>query len=595
MENRNKYEWNLKLLYKDENDPQIEKDIEESTKKVNHFISKWKKDRSYLKSPKRLAVALKEYTEFMDTYGIFAKPTIYFGLRLTLNQEDKILKAKENLIIEKHTDLVNQIQFFDLNIGKISKKIQNTFLESKELSEYHHLLKRKFLTSKYDLTNKEEKIINLLIKSASSNWITMVSEFVGKETGKICNKILTFDQLLSRVRSNKKKERNLTNKVVNKILEKWVDVAEHEINSFLEVDKNLRRLRQFPDFDFERHMDDDIDQDTVRSLTDTITNSFSLSHRFYDLFTKLLKEKTIGYHEKVLNYEEIEKTYTIDQAFSLVIDIFSKLSPDFGQRIIHAINNGYLDVYPKKNKSGGGFCTLGSKNHPVFVLTNFDGKTADVQTIAHEMGHYLNHVLSVENTNPLESITSIAMAEVASNFFEGFVLEKVLEKSSKEEQFTILIQKLQDDISSIFRQVACYNFEYELHKLIEEKGYLSKTEIGKLFCKHMSSYLGPKVRMDEGHENWWVYWSHIRRPFYVYSYASGQLISKSLQNMVKENPNEIEKIKIFLSKGGSQSPKDIFLELGIDITDKKFWEKGLNEFKNNLEKAEKLAKELGKI
>jgi oligoendopeptidase F len=157
------------------------------------------------------------------------------------------------------------------------------------------------------------------------------------------------------------------------------------------------------------------------------------------------------------------------------------------------------------------------------------------------------------------------------------------------------MQKLNDDVSSIFRQVACYRFEQELHKDFRGKGYLSKEEIGKLFQKHMAAYMGNAVLQSAGSENWWVYWSHIRYFFYVYSYAGGLLISKSLQHSVKQDPALIQKVKEFLSAGLSDSPKNIFGRLGIDISDKRFWDTGLDEVESLLDETERLAKKLGKI
>jgi oligoendopeptidase F len=103
------------------------------------------------------------------------------------------------------------------------------------------------------------------------------------------------------------------------------------------------------------------------------------------------------------------------------------------------------------------------------------------------------------------------------------------------------------------------------------------------------------VEQSEGSENWWVYWSHIRYFFYVYSYASGLLISKSLQNFVKQDPAFIIKVKEFLSAGLSDSPKNIFAKLGIDITDKGFWNKGLEEIEKLLNETEALARRMGKM
>jgi oligoendopeptidase F len=155
--------------------------------------------------------------------------------------------------------------------------------------------------------------------------------------------------------------------------------------------------------------------------------------------------------------------------------------------------------------------------------------------------------------------------------------------------------KLNNDISSIFRQVACYKFEWDMHKEFREKGYLSKEEIGNIFLKHMRSYMGESVELSDGCENWWVYWGHIRHFFYVYSYASGVLISKSLQNSVKKDKKFILKVKEFLSSGETESPKELFLKLGIDIRDSKFWDNGIKEIEVLLDETEMLAKKLKKI
>ena len=104
----------------------------------------------------------------------------------------------------------------------------------------------------------------------------------------------------------------------------------------------------------------------------------------------------------------------------------------------------------------------------------------------------------------------------------------------------------------------------------------------------MTSYLGDSVNMS-GFQNWWVYWSHIRRPFYVYSYSSGLLISKYFQSQVTKDPKYISKVKIFLASGTSQSPQDMFKSMGIDINQSSFWQQGLNEFADKLAQIRKSA------
>ena len=178
---------------------------------------------------------------------------------------------------------------------------------------------------------------------------------------------------------------------------------------------------------------------------------------------------------------------------------------------------------------------------------------------------------------------------------EDFVLQELLHEADDELRLSLLMMKVGDDISGIMRQVACYRFEKTLHQEFRKKSHLTKEEIGAIFRNNMEAYMGPGVEQSPGSENWWVFWSHIRSFFYVYSYASGLLISKSLQRSVRADPKFIEKVKEFLSAGTSDSPLNIFKKLGIDITDEKFWDLGLQEIEQTLSETEALAKKLGKI
>jgi oligoendopeptidase F len=218
-----------------------------------------------------------------------------------------------------------------------------------------------------------------------------------------------------------------------------------------------------------------------------------------------------------------------------------------------------------------------------------------VLTLAHELGHGINNELIKEKQNALNFGTPISTAEVASTFMEDFVLQEILKKADDDLRLSIMMMRLNDEVSTIFRQIACYRFEQQLHQDFRQKGYLSKDDIGKLFQKHMATYMGDAVEQSSGSENWWIYWGHTRSFFYVYSYASGLLISKSLQKSVKENSHFIGKVKEFLSAGLSSSPENIFRRLGIDITGKGFWDKGLDEVETLLQETMKLAGKLGKF
>ena len=248
-------------------------------------------------------------------------------------------------------------------------------------------------------------------------------------------------------------------------------------------------------------------------------------------------------------------------------------------------------MYPSKGKRGGAFCVHFTKNLPTYIMLNHTDTIRDVKTLAHEVGHGINNELSRKEQDEIYFGTLTSTAEVASTFFEDFVFRELIQGVDKKTKFLLIMQKISDEISTIHRQIAGYNFEKDVHKSFRKNKHLSSKEIGKIFKKNMAAYCGDSVEL-EGFENWWIYWSHFRRRFYVYSYASGLLISKGMQELVDKDKSNIEKIKKFLSSGTSKSPRNLFREMNIDIYSEEFWKKGLNQINDLLNEAENLYEEL---
>jgi oligoendopeptidase F len=392
--------------------------------------------------------------------------------------------------------------------------------------------------------------------------------------------------------NDNKKVRDSAAEAFNDVLRKNIDVAEQEINSIMFNKKIDDEIRKMPRPDYSRHLGDDIESEIVDDLVQAVSEKFDISKRYYKLKAKLLGLKKLKYHERNLNYGKIEKKYSYKESVSLVYNMLMNLDKDFGEIFKRFVEKGQIDVYPKKGKRMGGFCSYRSRL-PVYVCLNYDNKIEDVRVIAHELGHGINFEL-MKKQKSLNMKLSLATAEAASTFMEDFALKEILKDADDESKLALMMMRLNDNVSSIMRQVACYLFEQELHKSFREKGYLSKEEIGKIFQKHMKEYMGEAVEQSEGSQNWWAYWGQIRQFFYNYSYASGLLISKALQDSVKKQPEFIGKVKEFLSAGSSESPKNIFKKMGI-LLDKEFWTKGLNEVENLLNETEQLAKKLGKI
>ncbi len=581
-----KTNWNLKSLYNNVDDAQIDVDVQASIEANKVFVSKWKEDDRYLVDDKILLEALTEYEELEKNYGACNRPSYYFHLLSCLDQTDTEVKARLNKINDIAIKLENDIQFFELSLSKISENQQKIFLASPLLENYRHFLESLFAVSKYLLSDNEEKVFNVTSKTSYSNWVDMLSELLDKQvvTVKTENgnlEEISYNEIGKFLDSKVKKVRDYASIQFNKINEKYLEIAEFELNSVLEGKKVSDEYRGIERPDLTRHLGDDIDTEIVETLVEVVSNNFDISQKYYKYKAEMLGLKNIRYYERNVPLGDINLQYSWEDSFKLVEDTFKKLDQQFYGIIKGFEDNGQYDVFPKSGKSGGGFCITGSHTLPSFILLNHTNKLNDVLTIAHESGHGIHAEMS-KCQSALNSGHPISLAEVASTFFEDFVLENILENTDRDKKKVILNQKANNDISTIFRQVAFYNFERELHSEFRKKGYLKKEYICDLFCKHMKSYLGNSVLEDDSMRYGWIYVSHFRNFFYVYSYASGLLISKVLQSMVRSDIKKIELVKKFLSSGSTKSPKNLFKEIGIDITKKEFWENGIAELKSSM-------------
>jgi len=592
--------WNLKHLFDGDDDPRVEEQKKSIQKRSSAFIRAWKERKDYLKDPAVLAQALDEYQRWMRECGTDGNPGYYFWLRLQTDRNNPELKARYNKLEEFGKKIGNDMQFFHLRIAKIPRSLQTKFLCYKGLQKYRHFLERIFAESRYLLSEPEEKIMNLKSTTSYGNWVRMTSDFLSREERRVLREdgssaLQPFSEILSLLNSQKKNVRDRANRAFNDILEKYVDVAEIEINSVLANKKVDDEIRGVPRPDLLRHISDDIESGIVDALISAVSGRFSIARDFYVLKAELMGRKKLQYHERNVDYGRINKRYPYGETLKLTKKVFAGLDGQFADILEGFIRKGQFDVYPRKGKGSGAFCVHHLISQPTYILLNHTDKLSDVLTLAHELGHGINNELIREKQHSLDFGTPTSTAEVASTFMEDFVLRQILREADDELRLSIMMMKLRDDVSTIFRQVACYRFEQELHRAFREKGYLSKEEIGRLFQKHMAAYMGDAVEQSAGSENWWVYWSHIRQFFYVYSYAGGLLISKSLQSSVHRQPAFIEKVKAFLSAGLSASPRSIFLNLGIDISDRSFWDKGIDEVETLLQETRDLAIKLGKL
>ena len=250
------------------------------------------------------------------------------------------------------------------------------------------------------------------------------------------------------------------------------------------------------------------------------------------------------------------------------------------------VDGGQIDVFPRVGKVSGAYCRS-AYSSPTLVLLNHNDSFQSYTTLAHELGHAIHSELSRKN-GPIYSEYSMSLAETASTLFESIAFDKAVADFGKNEKIIALHDKINDEISTIFRQVACFKYEQDIHHSVREKGFVSAEELAQMHNRRMAEYLGPSVQLAPSDGYMFVYWSHIRRFFYVYSYAFGLLVSKALLRKYRQDHTYFEKIEKFLSAGGKDSPENILKSIDIDVMKPDFWREGLLEIEREVLELERL-------
>lgn len=160
------------------------------------------------------------------------------------------------------------------------------------------------------------------------------------------------------------------------------------------------------------------------------------------------------------------------------------------------------------------------------------------------------HVLFGRNTQGyLQYHPPLTLAETASIFGEMIVFRDLLaQSSSKEEELTLLMSKIDDVVNSVVRQCSFDRFE-ELVHTAREKGELSADELDEYWMSALREYYGKEGDAGgdspfDSYENTSHLWSYVPHfhhvPFYVYSYAFADLVVGTLYNNFLTNKDGFE-------------------------------------------------------
>lgn len=594
---RNIGPWDLSDLVRD---PRSE-EFEEFVKSIEQKVSIIENKRNYLSND------LKEsdfQSIFYSIEDVSEKVSIVDGYAHLKYSADTSSNDAASLLTRMDlmaADIGNRLLFFDLWFRKeLDEDNAKRLIESMPIV-YREYLKHKRLLAKYVLTEPEEKIISTLEVTGTNALVKIYDRMVNgfeylmviKKARKTIKKTFSNkEKLLSYIRSTKAEERKSAYQSLLQVYKKNSGIlGEIYQNLVLQWRDENMNMRGYESPISVRNASNNLDDSTVRALLNVCKKNSDI---FQDYF--LEKAKMLG-HRKLRRYDlyaplslrnSDQKKFTFSEAVNTVLDTFEGFNAQFREYSERVFNEHHVDSEIRKDKQGGAFCSTVSPKRTPYVLLNFDGKSRDVSTMAHELGHAI-HSIAASDKPITVAHAPLPLAETASVFAEMLLNDKLFSSVGFREQKILLAEHIDDMYATIMRQAYFTLFEIDAHRIIANEN-ATTDKISELYLNNLSQQFGDSVNVSSDFQWEWTYIPHFfHSPFYCYAYSFGNLLVLSLYQQFKnEGRSFIPKYLNILSSGGSRKPEELLKDSGMDISRDEFWQQGFNLLEDKIKELKKM-------
>jgi oligoendopeptidase F len=496
----------------------------------------------------------------------------------------------------------NRLLFFDLWFKKeLDEKNATRLIESMP-AVYREYLRHKRLLAKHSLSEPEEKIINTLEVTGTGALVkiydkmTSAFEFqMSLKRGKKAVIIRKFDnkeKLVSLVRSSDPAEREAAYKALFAVYKKNSGVlGEIYQNIVVEWRNEGISMRGYRTPISVRNIANNLDDETVEALLAACRKNTRAFQEYFREKARILDLRKLRRYDLYapLSTKRAGKKFSYGKAVASVLDTFGEFDPQVRRLAERVFAEHHVDSEIRKAKRGGAFCHTVTPSITPYVLLNFDGRTRDVSTLAHEFGHAIHSMLA-EKLPITVSHAPLPLAETASVFSEMLLNERLMEKMSKPERRLLLAEQIDDIYATIMRQAYFTLFEVEAHSAIGERN-ATIDQVTQIYSDNLKEQFGDSVLVSPEFGWEWIYIPHFyHTPFYCYAYSFGNLLVLSLYRQYKlEGKTFVPKYLDILAAGGSRKPEELLKESGMDITRQEFWQQGFDLVSEKIQQLKELA------
>ena len=310
-------------------------------------------------------------------------------------------------------------------------------------------------------------------------------------------------------------------------------------------------------------------------LVDGVHRNLPVFHRYLRLRKRMLGVDELHYYDLYAPLVgSVNLAYSPEQAQAHVLAAVAPLGEDYQGVIKRAFAERWIDLLPNEGKRSGAYSAGDAYDVHPYMLINYNGKYADVSTLAHELGHTMQSYYSNRTQPyPLADYPTF-VAEVASTFNESLLIEYMLANDKiirdDEARLSLLGNYLENIKGTVFRQTQFAEFELRMHERAQQGEPITGDALAKLYMDITKKYYGHEqgiTVVDDYIAHEWSFIPHFYRDFYVFQYATSFAASAALAEKVRNGDQEARRRYLaFLSAGGSKYPIDLLKDAGVDMT-----------------------------
>lgn len=317
-----------------------------------------------------------------------------------------------------------------------------------------------------------------------------------------------------------------------------------------------------------------MDEKTLEAMWTAIREALPGLREYFKAKGRLLgHENGLPFYDLFAPVGQSTRTYTVEEARALLLDLFGKFCPEMGEMMRTAFDEGWIDMYPREGKSGGAFCSGYYAKNISRVMTNFAGSASDVSTLAHELGHAFNNRM-LHHKPIMMTETPMPLAETASTFNETLLISQLLKTATPEEELTLLDSCLTEQTQTMVDIYSRFLFEQKVVAAQADHA-LDVDELKETMLWAQEQSYGDGLDPEYRHPYMWACKSHYYSTgvhFYNFPYAFGGLFARGLYaRYEKEGEAFVPVYCDLLSRFGSDTIANVTASVGIDVTTPDFW------------------------